>query len=88
MTKPTRDKPTLKSIWARVADDFTPDAFSVYKKGRDLSISNKKDGHSLQVADNGDGTFCLNTDGHETFNQNPPEKAIAAIASYYKRYKP
>ena len=83
--------PTLKGIWALVADKFAADkSFQVRDvpgQGHDMiSINVGDSGPSLQISDNGDGTFCLNSNGKEMFNKTPPEQTIKQIGAFYGRH--
>jgi hypothetical protein len=74
-------KPTLKNLWAIVANKFTQGGFKVHATSNEVSISGLN--HSIQLSDNENGTFCINYDNHENFNKSSPEEAIKALGKFY-----
>ena len=89
--KQAEAKTTLKAIWTKVADKFNDPSFVINEYGtapnEGISITSKLHlSKSLQVQDNGDGTFCVNSDRHETHNQTSPEITIAALGRFYGRH--
>jgi hypothetical protein len=79
--------PTIDTITEIFASKFDYNDFEFAAYAKELSITAKKTGESIQVSDLGDGTFCVNHNNHELFNKQTIEETADDLADFHGKHK-
>jgi hypothetical protein len=84
-------RPTLSKIMAAIAYKFDNNVFTVVSTPAQpssalLHVSIEAGDQSLQVDDNGDGTFNVNHNGQEMFSRNTAEETVESIGRFYGKH--